>query len=301
MMLYKYFSPSRASFLKERLIRFTQPNMFNDPFDCLPAITGYTEQMAKQQADKVANDMVFDLALEDFSNLDPRTTLDSINFSNAQVRKEYASDPPGVGLRFAACLLNRMSKQIGILCLCANHRNILMWSHYAQNHEGFVVGFESEHDFFGHRNNEPEEIGELRRIKYGTKRPSIHVDAINDIDALTPDFLFSKSQDWNYEQEWRIIRFLNCADKIREKDIYLFKVPPTAIRQIIFGSKASDSLKETLLDAAKNQELAHIEFLKAAISRDKFEMDIVPHDTPEPFNMALSWLKARNENDVRQI
>src|ERR1700722_17631416 len=110
MLLYKYFPPSRTSFLKERLIRFTQPNMFNDPFDCLPAIMGYTENMAKAQADKVAMDMVFELGLGDFSNLDPRTSLDSINFSNDQVRKEYAADPPAVGLRYAACLLNRMSK-----------------------------------------------------------------------------------------------------------------------------------------------------------------------------------------------
>lgn len=141
MLLYKYFPPDRASFLQKRLIRFTQPTMFNDPFDCLPAISGYDKKEAKDQANKVALDMTFQLALGDHSNLLPNTTLDSLNFSNAQVKNEYERDPAAVGLRYAAALLNKMSKQIGVLCLSENHRNILMWSHYARNHEGFVVGF----------------------------------------------------------------------------------------------------------------------------------------------------------------
>ncbi|EQM49643.1 hypothetical protein D051_4091 [Vibrio parahaemolyticus VPCR-2010] len=32
----------------------------------------------------------------------------------------------------------------GYLSLSKTNKNILMWSHYAQNHEGFVLGFDSE-------------------------------------------------------------------------------------------------------------------------------------------------------------
>lgn len=296
MRLYKYFTPERASFLNERLIRFTQPTMFNDPFDCLPSITGYTEIQAKEQANKVANDMAFELALGDFSNLLPETTLASINFSSTELSKEYAADPSGVGLRYAASLQNTMRKQIGILCLCENHRNILMWSHYARHHEGFVVGFDSEHAFFRHSKDEPKEIGVLRPVEYVKQRPSLHVDMIKNANAEIPDFLFSKSGDWIYEREWRIIRFLKYANKVFPKNVYLFKVPPTAIRQVIVGFKAGDHLKETLLAASKDPELAHVEFTKAVVSRTKFEMDILHWNAPEPFNMALAWLKARDES-----
>src|SRR5450631_3583432 len=138
MLLYKYFPPARSSFLKRRLIRFTQPGMFNDPFDCLPAITGYTEKEVKEHINKVALDMAFEMGLGDFSKLDPRMTMESLEYSSAVLSKEYSADPSAQGMRFLAALHNRMRKQIGILCLCEKHRNILMWSHYAQNHEGFV-------------------------------------------------------------------------------------------------------------------------------------------------------------------
>ncbi len=295
MLLYKYFSPDRVSFLKDRLIRFTQPTMFNDPFDCLPAITGYTEKEAREQANKVANDMAFELALGDFSNLPPEMTLASINYSSEALAKEYAADPSGVGLRFAAALHNKMRSQIGILCLCENHRNILMWSHYARNHEGFVVGFESHDEFFKHKRDEPFEIGHLRSVDYVKRRPSIHIDMIKNPELKTPDFIFSKSLDWSYEREWRIVRFLNGADKVCPSDVYLFKVPSTAIRQVIFGFKASDFLKKNLLESKRIPELAHVEFTKAVVSRNDFEMDIVSVDAPEPFNLALEWLKARDE------
>jgi hypothetical protein len=299
MLLYKFFTPDRASFVKDRLIRFTQPTNFNDPFDCLPAITGYTEKEAKEQADRVANDMVLELALGDFSNLPPGITLDAIKYSSEVLSKEYAADPSSVGLRFAAALHNKMRTQIGILCLCENHRNILMWSHYARNHEGFVVGFESKDAFFKHREDEPLEIGELRPVQYIKRRPSLHLDMIKNPEIKTPDFLFSKSRDWAYEREWRIIRFLKHADKVCSGDVYLFKVPTTAIREIIFGFKAGDFLKRTLLDAAKIPELAHVKFTKAVVSRSEYEMDILPLDAPEPFNLALAWLKARDETKAK--
>ena len=294
MLLYKYFPPNRESFLKQRLIRFTQPILFNDPFDCLPVITGYTEKHAREQANKVANDMVLELALGDFSNLPRDATLESINASSTMLAKEYAADPAGVGIRYAASVYNRMSRQIGVLCLCENPCNILMWSHYARDHTGFVVGFESEDAFFKHKEGEPGEIGELRRVDYVKQRPALHVDAIKDPDAIISDFLFSKSRDWTYEGELRIIRFLKHAYREHPKDVFLFEVSATAIRQIIFGFRSGDSLKKNLLDAAKIRQLAHVKFTKAVVSRSEFEMDILPLNAPEPFNLALEFLKERD-------
>lgn len=160
--------------------------------------------------------------------------------------------------------------------------------------------FESSDAFLGHRQDEPIEIGELRRVQYVRQRPVLSVDVIKNPDAVTADFLFSKSHDWAYEQEWRIIRFLTNANKVSQGNIYLFEVPPTAIRQVIFGFKADDSLKKTLLAAAKNPQLAHVEFRKADLSRNEFDMDILTLDAPEPFNLALAWLRARNQSKTCQ-
>ncbi|EPJ44297.1 MAG: hypothetical protein OFPII_35920 [Osedax symbiont Rs1] len=36
----------------------------------------------------------------------------------------------------------------GILSMTERIDNLLMWSHYADSHTGFVIGFDPSHDFF---------------------------------------------------------------------------------------------------------------------------------------------------------
>ena len=45
-----------------------------------------------------------------------------------------------------------------------------------------------------------------------------------------------------------------------------------------------------LREAAKEPQLAHVKFTKAALSRTDFEMDILPCNALQPFNEALAWL-----------
>lgn len=40
MKLYKYLHPDRIDVLKNRAIRFSPPNAFNDPFEFKPVISG---------------------------------------------------------------------------------------------------------------------------------------------------------------------------------------------------------------------------------------------------------------------
>jgi hypothetical protein len=37
-----------------------------------------------------------------------------------------------------------LDEEVWILCLSRNKKNILMWSHYAKNHEGLCFGFEDK-------------------------------------------------------------------------------------------------------------------------------------------------------------
>ena len=55
MLLYKYLCPSRRSILQERLIRFTPPGSFNNPFDCLPYFEGYDPAHVQMLVKKVGN------------------------------------------------------------------------------------------------------------------------------------------------------------------------------------------------------------------------------------------------------
>jgi hypothetical protein len=39
--------------------------------------------------------------------------------------------------------LNDVSKEFGVVCLSTDCGNIAMWSHYADQHRGIVIGFDS--------------------------------------------------------------------------------------------------------------------------------------------------------------
>ena len=36
----------------------------------------------------------------------------------------------------------------GYLSMSSTNSSILMWSHYANNHEGYIIGFDPKHSFF---------------------------------------------------------------------------------------------------------------------------------------------------------
>src|ERR1035438_5644436 len=104
-----------------------------------------------------------------------------------------------------------MKSELGILSLSAINHSILMWSHYASGHTGFVIGFDSEREFFKQRDHEPEEIGQLLPVSYSSERVKVSCPP-EDTDP-SPSFIFTKNEEWAYEKEWRILRFLKEADK----------------------------------------------------------------------------------------
>ena len=65
-----------------------------------------------------------------------------------------------------------LDRQIGVYCLTEKATNVLMWSHYSQNHEGFLIEFDENHVFFQQKKFPDDEMGFLRRVEYVTERTS---------------------------------------------------------------------------------------------------------------------------------
>ena len=277
MLLYKYFPPERSSLLRELLLRFTPPDLFNDPFDSLPSIGGFDTTFIRETVEKSGWDLAVQCALEEVSETERQRKLATIPQANEILFKAYSSDPTVLEEYFLSSHRKRVSRDIGILCLSENQKSILMWSHYADKHNGFVVGFDTENAFFRHQPREPEDIGRLFRVNYKTVRTFIDVKTIKTMKSF-PDIFFTKNREWFYEREWRIIRFLKDANETRSENIHLFKVPPTAIQEVIFGCRAKSQTVGDLVDSIKsNSDLNHVVLCKAALSRTRFEMDIIPY------------------------
>ncbi|MEM5372304.1 hypothetical protein V4C53_40660 [Paraburkholderia azotifigens] len=58
---------------------------------------------------------------------------------------------------------------------------------------------------------------------------------------IQKEVFFTKTSNWSYEREWRIIKYLTQADEVLtvegNKAIHLFLVPVAAVKEVIFGSE----------------------------------------------------------------
>lgn len=86
---------------------------------------------------------------------------------------------------------------------------------------------------------------------------------------------FTKSIDWKYEEEVRMVATLDLATEIKRKDlndIYLFEVPHEAIKEVIVGVNTDVLKKQILLDFCSKRK---IKLFNCKISETKFNMERV--------------------------
>jgi hypothetical protein len=251
VVLYKYLPPVRLDVLEKRRIRFTQPGDFNDPFECRPCIRAAVEQ--EDVREYVANnfDQLVDKELAQYPML--------ANLSGARLREvliPLKSRLPELFRLFEPQLLPKVSvaidgalnEHIGVLCLSEVRDSVLMWGHYTDNHQGFVVGFDSNSAFFSRRRSAEDEFGFLRRVEYRRDRPMVALS-----DTSSPDWFQAKCAEWHYEKEWRIISPLFQADERIEGARYpvcLFGFPPDAVSEIIVGLRTSAVVSERIRSLA---------------------------------------------------
>lgn len=113
--------------------------------------------------------------------------------------------------------------QTGIVSLTETPRNLLMWAHYAKQHEGICIGYKS--NFLDHLSDKADtKLPVLYRpvkINYDNIRYEPHRDSfpLNSEDELAKKVilktLLTKSDDWIYEKEHRAIIPLTHNDHIQ--------------------------------------------------------------------------------------
>ena len=170
-ILYKYMSfESAEKVLMSNLIKVTPPNEFNDPFDILPG--GYSGDTKK--------------AAESYCTTNPE------KFENKLKNRKFTE------------LQNKFSKDFGIISLSENKNNILMWSHYADNHKGVVIGFKTE---------KFDKIP--MKVEYKNERVNIPLDdeKAHEYRQAVLNTLKTKYKDWIYENEYRcLLELKNCTE-----------------------------------------------------------------------------------------
>jgi Protein of unknown function (DUF2971) len=289
-LLFKYLSLERKSFLDDCLFRVTQPSELNDPFEMKPRVlvNKYAEedlsvardtarQMGYLDADQLSEDRFIEgLFLKPIGRRFDESIIPASHFPelreepfySLQELDEFQADKDRQRLE------KRLNERYGIFSMSQDATNLLMWSHYAVEHRGIVVGFQADHRFFAE--------GEiLRKVDYRENRVSVStVDGIIRVaghklcDDQDPpvDTMIRKHPAWSYEKEVRLITLLEDADEVNG-NIYLRRFPESAIRIIILGARADTEKSEDIVNQIRSKpQWHHVRLFQACLSETDFAL-----------------------------
>lgn len=189
--LYKYghLNEYSEALFSENRIWFSPPSQLNDPFECRPWFTFDGNQ------GQILGMLVQVLRLQDpLMTQEAATAEAEAIFLKGHHRDPYTWDV----LRMD--VIRKLGIEIGLYCLSRIPDSILMWSHYASDHQGYCLEFEAT--------DHTSVFGEAQPVLYSDDHPN--VDFFNTPNDKQVDLIFlTKYTGWAYEQEWRIIDFQN--------------------------------------------------------------------------------------------
>jgi hypothetical protein len=260
MVLYKYLTPARIDVLERRRIRFTQPAAFNDPFEFKPYIESAASQEHLREFVEQNFDAILRRELEEYpilSKLLPgEQAVNLLRPFKSSIPSLFQLLEPQYLPRVSTAINSALNANVGVLCLSEIRDSLLMWGHYTDNHEGFVIGFDQNDSFFSVRRGPEDEFGFLRQVKYSRNRPRVTL-----ANTTGTEWFEKKSDEWAYEKEWRMLRVLadaECRIEGLPHPICLFSFPEDSVVEIIAGLRCSLELRDRLRTLSKGYPKAKL-------------------------------------------
>lgn len=253
---YKYTNIETAkAILTNQSFRYSSPLNFNDPFD-------------------IQNELYTEFDIDDFTSIVmsrikeylkgnrdiPPTTSEN---GNAILQLKQAIELKGINVEKVAPYLQplieaatkrfkesldyqnnawfKAMQKSRVFCVTEAKDNLLMWSHYAQDHTGIVFELEN----INKKNNL---LSQIKKVNYKDK--PISYFSLEELIKWTlfqvePDYskvmyathAWHKSLHWEYEQEWRVIEI---CDELDKHNLHLDRqFTPTQLKSITLGCKTT--------------------------------------------------------------
>lgn len=185
-ILYKYYSKLDLAYFKNPTIKISNTDKLNDPFE------------------RIVDKNLMELVLNQYPEINEKTRH------------------PDLAPSFNEVNFLLLLSQVGVVSLSETPRNLLMWSHYANQYKGLCIGYKS--DFLDHYKDKEHHalptIFHPVKVNYDTSRydPLTDIFTANDEQDLRKQIiqmsLLRKGNDWLYEKEHRSIIPLEFFDTI---------------------------------------------------------------------------------------
>jgi hypothetical protein len=244
-MFYKYASIDQnlfSLFINNELW-FSNPLDFNDPYDC--------------NLNYDFSDISYDIIYNYLKGL-----KDSANWGEAKlVEKALLLSDVRESEELGKIFRRDTVGKVGITCFSEHDDILLMWSHYANSHKGVCLTFDFSQD---------EQLFRLFfKVNYPDDYPSMnpyqsHAQHIKFLMA-------TKSQEWSYEKEIRVMRDSDFHSKFRGAIPY----NPKALTEIKFGYKATEESIKTIQNLVKDK-YPHVKLYRSQIRKQNFGVEFIP-------------------------
>lgn len=291
--LYKYrscYDKHISAFEKDELWLSTS-DLFNDPFDTL---IQYDEEKIRSAFDCVLQPDIFDAMLkhiaaggkmaEPVNHLVDSTEIDDLRVKAvdalANGRKFMPSEEQMIQLLIQReaylTLLPKIAQRFSsAVCFSEKIDSILMWSHYSYNHTGFALGYDLRPLLLPNEMN----VG-LYPVVYSDNRynaeefllylfGSLMQIPIKNTDKMSSiKLLLYKSNEWQYEQEWRVI-------KSEVSNLFEGHSEPIVLKpnSIYYGCQISQENYKRLHEIALRKNLEE-HFMKLDNASDEYIMKV---------------------------
>lgn len=242
--LYKYraYNTNSLAMLINREFYFPDPARLNDPYDCQISIMEAVEQ-AVEYAEKTAQ----------YSVKNKLSKLIKLNDLYTKIENDI--------------------KSCGILSFSKSNDDVLMWSHYGNEHRGFCLGFDLSKFT---KYNEKHSIIGASDVYYCKTNPFF--DFFMDIGKseeilqwnkfwlpLLNLGLIAKSKAWKYEKEVRVVR----------KKYGLVSFEPAELVEIVFGLRTPEPHEKTIRTILKQKEWQHVKYKRVIHKGKGFMIKVV--------------------------
>lgn len=237
-MLYKYRTlagqyglQNAEDIIVNDRMRWQSPTAFNDPFDCVPRFdTG-----------------VGDAAFRDWMRAAQKRAGGGIRRADRRsaVTRNTRQKKDFIGKLEASFIAKLRESSVTCFSLACNQP--LMWAHYGDSHTGVMFEFE-------------EPVADITfcglNVEYVEKRPLVDPTAFRAGDDELKKAILTKSSDWAYEQEVRMVEYRRVPGP-RSFD-------PSYLKSVTLGLRISAEDRQAIVDLV-GQRRTSIAVLQAVL------------------------------------
>lgn len=303
-LLYKYIradapdgTPLPLRVLRTRALSATDPRTFNDPFEVRPWFDQERhDHFARGHEAFYERTMGYKHSLLGGRSMVGLPTESAVGFAE-ELNQRFRED---------------LSRRFRALCLSANPKSVLMWSHYTRSYRGIVLGIETSVDGFPSglksegftmdyspdrsRNRLPLAYYQFPPVEWMHMNGRIgnrdDEEVVSDggliisfgeyrrlVEQRYLNALTTKAQDWQYEQE---VRFIYDLTEHREQlqfenDVTLVSLPEAAIREVIVGFRAELDLVREIASLSREGRIGQARLFYTICHPHLFEVQA--HET----------------------